>query len=109
MAFCKGMISSNSTSPHSTRAPTNNCKAQNGDPSAQAMKRCTATKEKGIIIYPVSINSGSPGASTLPQCATGTQQSYTIEGDDALEERLVAIAVKLRDVPICSDGTTHLV
>ena len=69
-AFCKGVISSNSTSPHSTREPKINCKAQNGDPNAQAVKLCTAMKEKGITIYTVSVGSGSTGASTLSQCAT---------------------------------------
>ncbi|MGL4295051.1 MAG: hypothetical protein ACRCTG_04980 [Aestuariivirga sp.] len=108
-AFCKGVISSDSTSPHSTREPKINCKAQNGDPNAQAVKLCTAMKENGITIYTVSISSGSTGASTLPQCATGTQRSYPIESDDELEDTLVAIAVKLRDGSDYDHGTTRLV
>jgi Flp pilus assembly protein TadG len=108
-AFCKGVISSDSTSPHSTREPKINCKAQNGDPNAQAVKLCTAMKKKGITIYTVSVGSDSTGASTLSQCASGTEQSYMIESDDQLEDTLVAIAVKLRDGSDYDDGTSHLV
>ena len=104
-AFCKGVISSDSTSPHSTREPKINCKAQNGDPNAQAVKLCTAMKKNGITIYTVSVGSDSTGASTLSQCASGTEQIYTIESDDQLEDMLVAIAVKLRDGSDYDDGT----
>jgi len=108
-AFCKGVISSDSTSPYSTREPKINCTSQNGDPNAQAVKLCTAMKEKGIAIYTVSVGSDSSGAATLSQCASGTEQSYTIESDDQLEDTLVAIAVKLRDESDYDDGTSHLV
>ena len=74
-AFCKGVISSDSTSPHSMREPKINCKAQNGDPNAQAVKLCTAMKEKGITIYTVSVGSDSTGASMLSQCASGTERA----------------------------------
>ena len=83
-AFCKGVISSNSTSPHSTREPKITRKAQNGDPNAQAVKLCTAMKEKSISIYTVSVGSDRTGAATLSKCASGTEQSYTIESDDQL-------------------------
>ena len=92
-AYCKGVISADSTSGSGSAADHINCNAPNGSSSAQTLALCTAMKQAGVTVYSVGFNiaGNTPAQTIVNSCATSANHVYMANGGTALKDAFAAI------------------
>jgi hypothetical protein len=96
-AYCKGVISQDSTTGSGNTADHINCNAPNGSSWSQAKTLCTNMKQKGITIYTIGfqVDSAPQAQDMLTSCATDTTKLYLAADGDQLKQAFHDIAIKL--------------
>lgn len=95
-SYCRGVISKDAGSGSGNSSDHINCSATNGSSASQALKQCTAMKEKGIIVFTVGFDLDTQAAKDLmTQCATSEAYAYIASDGAALKEAFRSIAINI--------------
>lgn len=96
-AYCKGVISKDSTWGSGSSDDHINCNATNGSSASQALSMCTAMKKAGITLYTVGFDVGdqSVAQDLMNKCATDPSKVYIASSGEELINAFQDIALKL--------------
>ena len=95
-AYCNGVIGKDAGSGSGSSSDHINCNATNGSSASQALKQCTAMKEKGLIVFTVGFDLDTQSAKDLmTQCASGPAYAYIASDGAALKEAFRSIAINI--------------
>lgn len=92
-AYCKGVISADSTNGSGSADDHINCNAPNGHSFTQSTALCTAMKAAGVIVYTVGFNivDDQRARDLVNNCATDAKHVYIANGGTALKDAFVSI------------------
>jgi Flp pilus assembly protein TadG len=101
-AYCKGVISQDSTNGSGDRADHINCNAPNGSSFTQAGTLCTNMKKTGIEVFTIGfeIVNDQRARDLMTNCATDSSKVYMAEDGEQLKQAFRDIALKLSSLYI---------
>lgn len=101
-AYCKGVISADSTNGSGSASDHINCNAPNGHSFDQATKLCAEMKKKGVIVYTVGFQvvNDQRARDLVNNCATSTQHVYLPSTGGALKDAFRAIGQDINSLRI---------
>jgi hypothetical protein len=96
-AYCKGVISQDSTSGSGSNTDHINCNAPNGQSFNQAESLCTNMKATGFIVYTIGFNivDDQRARDLMSSCATDALHAYQASTGDELQQAFRDIAAKI--------------
>jgi hypothetical protein len=101
-AYCKGVISQDSTTGSGDPADHINCNAPNGSSFSQAGTLCTNMKKTGIEVYTIGFDivNDQRARDLMTNCATDSSKVYMATDGEQLKQAFLDIALKLSSLYI---------
>ena len=96
-AYCKGVISQDSTSGSGSTSEKINCNSPNGHSFDQANSQCTSMKTAGVEVFTVGFDivNDQRAHDLVNNCATDSSHVYMASTGDALKQAFRDIALKI--------------